>query len=395
MGNECDRSWQVDAFREGRLGAKDAESFERHRRACASCARQMAEDEKLGALLRALPDDGPGELTLRRLRGRVMRDVATGVAPRESSPRARIAVAIAAVVVAAAGAGAWMLRHGPEAHGREASVTGAPAAAAPVEPFTGSVAASAGARWAQGRADGVERVLLDDGTIDLHVRRQLLGERFLVALPDGELEVRGTTFTVTVEGGVTRRVHVDEGVVELRLNGAPAVRLGANDSWPAPPASAPSLPRAPAPRPAVAATTASERVEQPAAPSESSAPTDDGTSAYAAAMQRLRDGDDAEAASAFHAFLVAYPRSPMAEDASFLEAVALARAGRGDAAALAAEHHLASFPGSFHRKEASILVARAATSRGDCGKARAVLAPWSSSSDANVRAALRPCAPTE
>jgi hypothetical protein len=395
MSDECERSWQVDALREGRLGGKDAESFERHRRTCARCARRMAEDEKLGALLRALPGDEPRELTLRRLRGRVMRDVATGVVPRE--PARRAPMAVAALLVAAASAGAWMVLRGPRADVPAAGAS-APTAAAPIEPVAGAVVPSAGARWTQARADRIERVRLDDGTIDVHVRPQLPGERFLVVLPDGELEVRGTTFTVTVEGGATLRVHVDEGVVELRLQGAPPLRLGASDSWATPPAQAPSVPRAPArsPRLGAAASTASGRVGPPAAASGSSQPpADDGAAAYAAAMQRLRDGDDAEAASAFHAFLITYPRSAMAEDASFMEAVALARAGRADAAALAAEHHLASFPGSFHRKEAAILVARAATSRGDCGKARAVLAPWPPSSDADVRGALRACAPPE
>jgi hypothetical protein len=81
------------------------------------------------------------------------------------------------------------------------------------------------------------------------------------------------------------------------------------------------------------------------------------------------------------------------EDASFLEAVALARAGRTDAAGFAAERHLESFPRSFRRKEASLLVARAASRRGDCERARAVLAPWSASgNDSEIHESLRACA---
>jgi hypothetical protein len=92
--------------------------------------------------------------------------------------------------------------------------------------------------------------------------------------------------------------------------------------------------------------------------------------------------------------LLSHPTSAQAEDASFLEAVALARAGRTDAAALAGEHHLASFPRSFHAKEAAILVARAASQRRDCDKARSVLAPWTSAAaSADVAAALGSCAP--
>ena len=119
---------------------------------------------------------------------------------------------------------------------------------------------------------------------------------------------------------------------------------------------------------------------------------DDGAAAYAGALDLLRSGRGEEAASAFHVFLLAHPAAPQAEDASFLEAVALARAGRVDAASLAAEHHLASYPGSFHRKEAAILVARTASQRGDCMHARAVLASWLGSPDAEIRSALGPCA---
>jgi TolA-binding protein len=111
-------------------------------------------------------------------------------------------------------------------------------------------------------------------------------------------------------------------------------------------------------------------------------------------MERLRDGHYEDAAAAFHAFVAAWPRSSQAEDASFLEAVALARAGRPDAAGLAAERHLATFPTSFHKREAAILEARAATLRGECDKARTVLAPWlGQTPDADAVATIRGCGP--
>ena len=34
---DCGRGWEVDVYREGRLGQRDAESFERHLRACRDC----------------------------------------------------------------------------------------------------------------------------------------------------------------------------------------------------------------------------------------------------------------------------------------------------------------------------------------------------------------------
>jgi TolA-binding protein len=209
------------------------------------------------------------------------------------------------------------------------------------------------------------------------VRRQIVGERFLVALPDGELEVRGTTFDVRVEGDATTWVHVDEGVVEVRLHGRGTRRLGANETW--------ALGVAPASAPSARASTSTAAPAPPAVETESA-------TAYATAMRLLGEGRNDEAASAFHAFAASQPGAPQAEDASFLEAVALARMGRGDAAALAAEHHLARFPASFHKREAAILVARAAVHRGECDKARAVLGPWlAPARDPDAQSTLRPC----
>jgi hypothetical protein len=187
----------------------------------------------------------------------------------------------------------------------------------------------------------VERVRLEAGSLSIHVRHQQPGERFLVVLPDGDLEVRGTTFDVAVKDDRTTAVHVTEGVVELRLAGLPVRRLEAGGSWP----------------PATAA---------PASPATSARRTpdrDDGAADYANALRALGAGDNEGASAALRAFVVAHPAAPQIEDATFLEAVALARAGRIDAAGNAAEEHLARFPGSFHRKDAMVLVERAARAR--------------------------------
>jgi hypothetical protein len=376
--SDCERSWELEIYREGRLGPKDARSFERHLKACSECKYRNESFERLRVLGGAISQDGPNELTMRRLRTRILRDVATGATPRE--PRGWTRVAMAASIALAVGGGAVWLVDGKRAPKVAAPVAATTTAqgAAPVEALAGTVAPVADARWTQARHDGVERVTLDDGTLAVHVRPQRLGERFLVVMPDGELEVRGTTFEVTVAGGATTRVRVDEGVVELRLRGRDVVRLERGGAWTPP---APVTANAP------------EKATPPrAVPSVLPVPApDDGASAYSSAVDLLRAGRGDDAAAAFHAFILAHPAAPQAEDASYLEAVALARAGRVDAAGLAADHHLASFPASFHRKEAAILVARAAIQRADCSRARGVLAPWLASPDADVRAALGSC----
>jgi hypothetical protein len=384
----CDRLWEVDALREGRLGVKDAASFQRHLAACAECRQRLAKDEHLRELALALPIAEPTELELRRLRSRVLSDVATGAAPRSPRPWPIFAFLTMLVV---AGSGGWLFlsRHSPPlAAGLvpRAHATDTPVVSAPSTPqsLAGSVTAIAPAHWTQLREDSIERVTLDDGAIRVHVRPQQPAERFLVVLPDGELEVRGTTFDVSVTHGATTRIHVDEGVVELRLAQVGPIRLDAGATWAAPPPAGPV---------AVAPTAAPASERRPAAGgSPAPATLQEAARAYADAVRLLQGGRSEDAASAFHALVLASPHTPEAEDASYLEAVALARMGRGDAAALAAEHHLASFPESFHRKEASMLIARAAVKRGDCERARGVLASWrGAAADGDARAALGSC----
>lgn len=409
MIRKCTRSWEHDAVREGRLGAADAASFWRHVRTCSDCAAEVARDERLRAIGREWPTEAPGELDLRRLRARVLREAAHAPAPT-SPPARRIAVGFA---VAAALVAPWVVASLKGHRGVVAAVV-ASAWRAPepvsVTSFAGSVVAASDVRWRQTRSENVERVCLEAGTIAVHVRPQVQGERFLVVLPDGELEVRGTTFQVTVAGGATTRVHVDEGTVEVRLRGEPDATLVAGGTWPAQPqpssrpggaeagnAAVAQVARRPQPAGATvapkAAAAALERHDDLGGPGR----TED-VEAYAAAMRLLREGRAEDAASAFHAFASTHPGAPQAEDASFLEALALARAGRRDAAGLVAQHHLATYPHSFHGKDAAILVARAASLRGDCAGARAALAPWMAnetvprdSSDPEAAAALLGC----
>jgi hypothetical protein len=353
----CARLWQVDAYREGRFGTKDMESCERHLRACADCSAKMASDERLRALALALPVDEPKELALHRLRARVLRDAATGIAPSPHTFGRRVAALIAFVIASAFVVTLAVRRSGPQRPALGTVPTGSGVAvgapeppAAASEPFAATVAGEADARWLQAREQRRERVDLEEGTVHVHVRPQDADERFLVVMPDGEIEVRGTTFDVTVQRGKTILVHVQSGVVELRLRARAVVRLADGDAWPLPSAVSSLSPRAPA----LASV-------QPAPPAPLS--SDNGVSSYSAAVQQLREGRYEEAAAAFHAFVAKWPQSSQAEDASFLEAVALARAGRPDAAGLAAERHITSFPLSFHRKEAAILVERAAALR--------------------------------
>jgi FecR-like protein len=400
---ECNRAWQIDALREERLGPHEAESFRRHRRVCSACARRIAGDLKIRALGQRLPASGdPTEFDLRRVREHVIREVVTSDGRRSrraTPPRAGIALAL---VVMSAGAWAFSARRAARVPVHAATSTSAATAAQAIddEPLAGSVVATSAARWRQTRAARVERVILDEGTLHVHVRPQRSGERFLVEVPDGELEVRGTTFDVVVRDRSTTRVHVEEGTVRIRVAGQPAMDVIADETWPPPPSALRVLPSperrelagVSPPRSHTALDAGSATAVSPNTNGGATVVADDGLSQYSDAMRLLRSRRYEEAAEAFHVFAVGHPLAPQAEDASFLEAVALAHDGRLDAASVIAAHHLANFPQSFHRKEAAILVGTAASERGDCGKARAVLLPWLGSvADAEATRALRAC----
>jgi hypothetical protein len=383
----CDRSWEADAHREGQLGPKDVESFERHCRACAVCAEGLARDERLRTLGRALPVVVPPELALKRVRARILRDVTTKVpSPNWLSP-GRMAIALSVGLVLTI-AGILIERRASQARDVPANAVVLPSA----PPMAGSISPAPGAVWTQTREGAVERVDLETGTLRLHVRPQGPGEQFFVQLPDGEIEVRGTTFYVTALDGSTRHVGVDDGTVVLRLRGSPDVSIGPGASWAASPSSATDE-GTPAGVASCAVATTPPRRRADVGPSVREVPDeDDGASIYVDAMQSFREGLYDRAAAAFHAFTLVHPKATEAEDASFLEAVSLAKAGRWDAAALAAERHLETFPRSFRGKEASILVARAATRRGRCDEALKALAPWMTARpDAEIESEIRLC----
>ena len=409
---ECDRLWEIDAAREGRLSAKDMDAWARHLRICAECSATAMENERIRQAAASWMASEPEELELRRLRVRVLADAAR--TPARSNRRWAAIVVTAVVAVVAAFATIHMASTGPAASRESAEEAS----------FASTVSVPAAARWSRARENGVERVRLEDGTLRVHVRHQRAGERFLVTLPDGELEVRGTTFVVTASGGATARVEVEEGVVAVRVGGAPEVVLGPGAVWEAParvvagtgttPANANGLTAAAAPAPttALAPLTAAALVpagspssvrstrvpagKRDTAVRAARAATDDTSEnaadeSYAAAVASMQRGEYGAAANALHDFVAAHPRAPQAEDASYLEAVALARSGRGDAAGLAAERHLAQFPQSFHRREAAFLAARAARDRGDCSAARALVAPWPGSQDARALLDAKAC----
>jgi ferric-dicitrate binding protein FerR (iron transport regulator) len=168
-------------------------------------------------------------------------------------------------------------------------------------------------------------VQLSDGRYELQVSRGFLDRSLVVRLPDGEIEDLGTAFGVTVEDGRTSHVAVTEGVVQLRLHGAPGLRLEAGSAWDPPPAAHQEV--APVPQPP-------EPEPEPDAISPALGPQP--TAAHAKPAKH-----NAHTSAA----------GDNTEDAMYLRMLDLLRADRKDAARGLALRYLKEFPAGFRRAE--------------------------------------------
>jgi len=202
------------------------------------------------------------------------------------------------------------------------------------------------------------------GSMRANVVKLAPSEQFLVRTVDSEIEVRGTSFQVSVlrpdaacADGTTTQVKVYEGTVVVRQKGREE-SLKKGEEWPRGCA-----------RPAVAAPAAvvepsesradvgrvAPRTSRPADVSSNLAAQND---QFAEAMNVRRRGDVGGAIAAFDRFLAAYPASHLAENAA-AERMRLLTSTDRAAARAAARQYLQKYPSGFARDEARALVASA------------------------------------
>ncbi|MBS2014818.1 MAG: tetratricopeptide repeat protein [Deltaproteobacteria bacterium] len=351
--SDCKRTWEAEALADGRLRDKDRESFERHAESCADCKDALAKLELLRALLAEGEDPEPTELERRRARAALLaraNEAVVGGDAGSRSPRrlvpAVLVLAVAAVVALVAFRPGATPIPGPVASASSGEV----APPAPVAPSF-EITVLDNADYTTEKADGVTRVRLRSGSASFHVEHVSPGARFLVSVPDGEVEVRGTTFVVDVGGRRTRGVYVTEGVVAVRVKEFDGV-LRAGERW-----QAPSLDEPPAastastPPTSAAASTAS-------AAGTSSAPTISRAGEhFARAMALYKEGDYGAADRAFVAFVRDFPSDSRAEDAMFLLADARAKRGDKPGAREAARAYLRRYPSGLRAPAATQLAA--------------------------------------
>jgi TolA-binding protein len=351
----CPRLFEVEASRDGRLAGAELASFERHMRACPACWREAQALEALAVALHAGSAGKRDELHVRRERTRLLASFdGELVVPKGHSGHWLLwPVSVAALVVGLLLV-FWRVR----------SVEPARASSAVVR-------ASSTAVWSEKRQAHLDQVRLERGSLWLHVdHSSRQDQRLLVALPDGELEDTGTTFSVSAEDGRTTRVEVQDGSVLLRLRGSTPVAIGAGGTWspkPSPVAAASASAASFAePRPQhrtfALSPSASPRARPVSSPSLSSPaaqppavaadPADD----FRAAMATFNSGDNAAAAAAFLDFLAKHPRDPRAEDAAYLRVIALRRSGDDRSTKQAGADYLKRYPAGFRHAEVELLL---------------------------------------
>lgn len=381
MSPTCSRSWQAEALEDGRLEPSDRASFERHAETCRDCAVELSELSQLRQRLLAFPDYGRTELEHRRARSALLNVAELRFrAPRSARLAWALALAVPALIGALLFLRAW--RSHPAPPGFE-------------------VADVSHADWSAKHIGATSQVTLRDGVASFHVEHVAAAARFLVQLPDGQIEVRGTRFVVDVAGGVTRSVSVSEGLVWLRL-GQRLVILKQGEAYRASEAARPVAPIEPAnrdagpdfhSRPAVPVSTASEAPSMPRPAVESASPRTSSTPSalppiatasatrrseavaalpsagaparaatagekFGEAMAAFVGGDYGRADALFAAFGREFPGDSRVEDAAFLRANAHARRGDAAGAAALARDYLKRYPNGLRRPDAERLAGK-------------------------------------
>jgi ferric-dicitrate binding protein FerR (iron transport regulator) len=187
-----------------------------HLASCSRCSDEWNGALRLRALVRSLPAPAPARRHVADVRARLVAEASAVRRPVRKAPLAVAALAAAAAVALAVA----LPRHAPRS-----------APDAPSARRHGVVTAAQGARYALLGAAPDEIVLLESGSIHVEVSPLRAGERFRVRAGDGEVEVRGTAFDVTVDDGHMSNVMVQHGRVEVRPAGAAGATLTGGEGW--------------------------------------------------------------------------------------------------------------------------------------------------------------------
>ena len=315
-GELCERTWQVEAARDGRLDTEALGSFKLHLASCAACKTERETLERLALELSQIGSQ-VDEMALRRLRRRML-ELANQTMLRAQPTRRRAQTLGLTLVASVAVAAAALFALVPPT--------------SPVKPTAVQVEPQQNTQWRRRLEQNVEHVELSAGTLLFRVARKPNDPHLLVRVPDGEIEDLGTTFSVTVQDGRTREIVVREGRVMFHRRGAAALHLVAGSTW------TPPLEPTASPNPSVAAEPRAADVVQAEPAMPTLKPVSPRTPAMGGSRAVARPEPTAVSAG-------------NSEDASYLHMLALLREGRTDEARLAAFAYLRAFPAGFRKVE--------------------------------------------
>jgi len=377
-----------------------------HADGCPRCAAQWSEIAALADAARHIAPMPSSRQAREGLRTALLSTAEPGV---DRAPRRRpwlVLAPLAAAVAAAVIALAWWSRPPAPPPPRAA-----PAAA--------GLLAHGDAHYLITGAAEDEIVRLVSGTLTIATGARDGGEPVRVVTAAGEVEAAGAMFDVSADADRLSAVRVIYGAVTVLTPGAEAHTLAAGALWVPPPrpvdpplpatatattAASPAPPAPPAPRRGRSPRREVAElppVAEPPTPEPVAAPTPEpppprparhpAQQAFDDGWAALRRGDFDRAAAAFEP-AARGGAGAIAEDAAFWRAVALARAGRVAAAAQALDTFLISFPASAHAAEASAMLGWLLVQGGDLAAAerrfRAALAATSPRVRASARAGL-------
>jgi hypothetical protein len=318
---------------------------------CPACRATQDGLRRAIALAKGLPTNVPGASRREEVRAGMLALAEAG--PTGTASRTPWHVGVIALGAAAAMLVLWLAK-GRDDNGRDAA---GPA------PSHVVVRPAPGARYVITSPPPWETIRLSEGAIDLDVQPLGPRDRVRVEVGDGEVEVRGTRFQVTARADRLVGVDVTHGRVEVRPRGATPTVLGAGQRWratpdealevaPSPPiaeAPAPSPPREVRSRPRRLAARTEAAVERALQPTRQEILYDD-------AWDALRARKFKDAATGFGRVLAASSSGPLADEAAFWRATALARDGDSTGAIVAFRAYLATYRDSPRRGEASAIL---------------------------------------
>ena len=351
---QCQRRWQTEAMRDGRLQGKDRDSAVRHRATCAECRQEDRELAELGHAISCLPELARDSMTAQRSRQQLIAVLNRSLfepPASESLPRSAFALALAtaAVVAGVFAIGRKFTRNSTAEH-------------------LGSVVEIRGekdARWSERTSRELDQVDLSEGAATFTVHPHGL-RRVVIQLPDGEVEDIGTVFEIRVSEQHTRHISVSVGRISVRLRGHPAFTLGAGDAWELESAVSKD------------SEAQNQPVRVPATPSGTpSLPTATAASGIASSLSRVAVRPRAlagpEKVSKLGSPPTSGPLDPQtqnsgsdeAEDEAYLQILKTLNRERYDEARAEAKDYLLRFPNGFRRVEVLNIAMRRSDSAGN------------------------------